>query len=121
LGPWPFVEGIVEKAMVTFTDVKALVQGGGRRPDEDDDQTVFNIVLERFMEERGIETYDDLYSLFTEAGYELDLETFLEECQGTSGLIYEKFVGGVATARELDREEMSALAWANVWGREPIS
>jgi hypothetical protein len=111
--------------MVTVTEVKELIEGRGLEPGEDQEPknpTVFNIVLERLMTERGIHTYDDLYAMFVDAGYgDWDLETFLEECDGTSGLIREDFLGGVARVLKLDREEMMALAWANIWGREPVS
>jgi hypothetical protein len=83
---------------------------------------VFNIVLERLMQERGVETYDDLFEMFTDAGYdEWDLESFLEECDGTSGPMHEDFPRGVARVLDLDYEEKMALAWANVWGRLPAA
>jgi hypothetical protein len=110
--------------MVTVTDVQELIEGRGLEPGEAQEPknpTVLNIVLERLMTERGIHTYDDFFVMFTEGGYELDLETFLDECDGTSGLIREDFLGGVARVLELDEEEMMALAWANIWGREPLS
>jgi hypothetical protein len=108
--------------MVTHTDVKALIEGRGLEPGEEDNPTVFNIVVERLMRDRAIETYDDLYAMFTEAGYEeIDLEEFLEQCDGTSDFIREDFVSGMATVLQLDREEKLAIAWANIWGREPVS
>jgi hypothetical protein len=107
--------------MVTRTDVQELIQGRGLEPGEEDNPTVLNVVVERFLQERGVETYDDLYEMFTDAGYELDLETFLDQCDGTSGDTHQEFMRGVATVLDLDEEEMKAFAWAAVWGRKPVS
>jgi hypothetical protein len=107
--------------MVTVTDVEELIGGRGLEPGEEDNPTVLNIVLERFLQERGVETYDDLYEMFTDAGYELDLETFLDQCDGTSRDTHEDFMRGVASVLELDHEERIALAWASVWGRKPAA
>jgi hypothetical protein len=108
--------------MVTVTDVQELMEGHGLEPGEEDNPTVLNIVLERFMQERGLETYDDLYSMVIEAGYDaLDLEGFLDQCDGTVGDIHQDFVRGIADVLDLGSEEKMAFAWANLWGRKPVS
>jgi hypothetical protein len=111
--------------MVTVTDVQELIEGRGLEPGEDQEPknpTVFNIVLERFMQERGVETYDDLYAMFVDAGYgDWDLESFLDECDGTSEFLYEDFVGGVARVLGLDGEERSAFGYAYMWARKPAA
>jgi hypothetical protein len=45
--------------VVSITDVMELLEGRGRRPREAEERTVFNVVLERFMDELDIE-YSDL-------------------------------------------------------------
>jgi hypothetical protein len=104
--------------MVKTTEVQALIKGVGREPHEQDGRPVFNVVLERLMGERGIDTYDDLYTMFTEAGYELDFETFMDDCHAESDLIRGEFVRGMLDVLNLDWEEKLAFAVAILWGRE---
>jgi hypothetical protein len=97
--------------MVTTADVKGLIEGRGLEPGEEEYPTVLNVVLERFMQERGVESYDDLYTMLTEAGYDaLDLDSFLDQCDGTDGDIHQDFVRGVVDVLDLDYEEMMAFA-----------
>jgi hypothetical protein len=105
------------RSMVTKTDVDELLQGRGRESYEQNHPSVFNVVLERLMEERSVETYDDLYDMFTDAGYELDFDAFYDYCQGEANLIHEEFVRGMVGVLELDEEEKLAFAWAIMWGQ----
>ena len=105
--------------MVTSTEVHALLKGEGRGPDEQDGRPVFNVVLERLMAERGIESYDDLYAKFTAAGYEMDFETFMEDCYAESDLLRGEFVRGMVDVLELDEGEQMAFAVAVTYGRSP--
>jgi hypothetical protein len=86
---------------------------------QEDCPSAFNVVLERLMEERGIETYDDAYEMFTEAGYELDFDTFYDDCNAYSDVIRDEFVRGMMDVLELNEEERLAFAWAIMWGRPP--
>jgi hypothetical protein len=105
--------------VVTITDVAELLEGRGLRPFEEEmEMTVFNVVLERFMEARRIDTYDDLHAMFTEAGYEMDYEMFLDACYGVNDAMTIPFVRGVIDVLELEPEEAKAFAWAHLWGTE---
>ena len=101
--------------MVTYEDVQELLEGRGRGAGEHYEYPVFTVVLERFMEERGIDAYSDLYEKFTEAGYELDYETFIDICDGREGM-HIQFAQGVPHVLGLDKQEKLAFAWANLWG-----
>jgi hypothetical protein len=103
--------------VVTFDEVKELLEGRGFRPGEEEmAPSIFNVVLERLMQERRVESYDDLYDLFTEAGYDMDFETFLDACDGANDAMSTEFVRGVVDVLELDAEEEKAYAWAHLWG-----
>ncbi len=107
--------------VTTVDDVKELLEGRGLRPDEEmsplANPSVFNVVLERLMVDRGVETYDDLYKMFTEAGYELDFDTFYDDCQGDTSEMRDEFVRGLGYVLDLDEEERLAFIWALAWGR----
>jgi hypothetical protein len=106
-------------AAVTYTEVQELLEGRGfRSGDEEMAPTVFSVVLERFMQDRDIETFDELHFAFTEAGYELDFETFLEACSGEADAMTIEFVRGVVDVLALDEKELAAFAWAQLWGSE---
>jgi hypothetical protein len=100
-----------------MAEVKELLEGRGIEPYEEDHPSVFNIVLERLMEERGIDTYDDLYAMFTEAGYELDFETFYADCEAESGVIRDEFVRGMVDVLELGEDQRTAFGLAIMLGR----
>jgi hypothetical protein len=102
--------------VVTYSEVKELLEGRGFRPGEEENPTVLNIVLERFMHERGVETYDDLNAAFTDAGYQQDLDTFLDACEGTMDSMTIEFVRDVTDVLALDEDEKLALAWGHLWG-----
>jgi hypothetical protein len=102
--------------VVTYTEVTELLEGRGLRPSEEDYPTVFNVVLERLTEERGIETYEDLYDLFTEAGYERDFALFMDACAGTMDTMNVQFVRGVTDVLKLDEEEKAAFCLAHLRG-----
>ena len=70
------------------------------------------------MDDRSIETYDDLYAMFTETSYEPVFDTFMADCMGEPDLIRREFVRGVVNVLDLDEEESRAFAWAQLWGRE---
>jgi hypothetical protein len=77
------------------------------------------VVLERLGRERSIESYDDLYAKFKAAGYELDFDTFMEDCYAESDLVRDEFVRGITDALELDQGETMAFALAILFGRPP--
>jgi hypothetical protein len=103
---------------VTSTEVQALLAGRNTEP-YDQDQAVFNVVLERLMEERSIETYDDLHAMFTDSRYEMDLELFMDDCYAESEELHPEFVRGVVDVLELGQEEQAAFALAITFGRSP--
>jgi hypothetical protein len=107
-------------AAVTHTEVQELLESRGfRSSDEEIAPSVFAIVLERFMQDREIETFDELHFALTEAAYELDFETFLDACSGDTDAMTIEFVRGVVDVLDIvDNEELAAFAWAYLWGSE---
>jgi hypothetical protein len=97
---------------------------------------LFRARLQKLMEQRGVESIEELHERFLAVGYRIPipgrhrnkpvpLEEFRLHCaraysEASAPHVYSEFICGVGEALELVQEEFSELVWVYLWGERPL-